>query len=47
MSAPGVAKAPVVSLDMTRQLCDLSFDDVPGTLIASGPAALGGAARRR
>jgi len=39
MSAPGVAKAPVVSLDMTRQLCDLSFDDVPGTLVASGPAA--------
>jgi alkylation response protein AidB-like acyl-CoA dehydrogenase len=40
MSASGVAKAPVVSLDMTRQLCDLSFDDAPGTLIASGPAAL-------
>jgi alkylation response protein AidB-like acyl-CoA dehydrogenase len=40
MASPGVAKAPVVSLDMTRQLCDLSFDDAPGTLIASGPAAL-------
>ncbi len=39
MSAPGVAKAPVVSLDMTRQLCDLSFDDAPGTPLASGPAA--------
>ena len=39
MSAPGVAKAPVVSLDMTRQLCDLSFDDAPGTLIAAGAAA--------
>ncbi|MGH3237009.1 MAG: acyl-CoA dehydrogenase family protein [Streptosporangiaceae bacterium] len=39
MAAEGVAKAPVVSLDMTRQLCDLSFDDAPGTLIASGPAA--------
>ncbi len=38
MSAPGVAKAPVTSLDMTRQLCDLSFDDAPGTLIASGAA---------
>ncbi len=37
--APGVAKAPVVSLDMTRQLCDLSFDDAPGMLIASGAAA--------
>ena len=39
MSAEGVAKAPVTSLDMTRQLCDLSFDDAPGTLVASGPAA--------
>jgi alkylation response protein AidB-like acyl-CoA dehydrogenase len=39
MAADGVAKAPVTSLDMTRQLCDLSFDDAPGTLIASGPAA--------
>ena len=39
MSAPGMAKAPVVSLDMTRQLCDLSFDDAPGTLIAAGPTA--------
>jgi alkylation response protein AidB-like acyl-CoA dehydrogenase len=39
LAAEGVAKAPVTSLDMTRQLCDLSFDDAPGTLIASGPAA--------
>jgi alkylation response protein AidB-like acyl-CoA dehydrogenase len=39
LSAGGVAKTPVTSLDMTRQLCDLSFDDAPGTLIASGPAA--------
>ena len=39
MSADGVAKAPVTSLDMTRQLCDLSFDDAPGTLLASGQAA--------
>ncbi len=39
MSASGVAKAPVTSLDMTRQLCDISFDDAPGTPIASGPAA--------
>jgi alkylation response protein AidB-like acyl-CoA dehydrogenase len=39
VSAEGVAKAPVTSLDMTRQLCDLSFDDAPGTLIASGAAA--------
>jgi alkylation response protein AidB-like acyl-CoA dehydrogenase len=41
MAAEGVAKAPVTSLDMTRQLCDLSFDDAPGTLIASGQAAEG------
>jgi alkylation response protein AidB-like acyl-CoA dehydrogenase len=39
VSAPGVAKRPVTSLDMTRQLCDLSFDDAPATLIASGPVA--------
>ena len=39
VSSPGVAKAPVVSLDMTRQLCDLSFDDTPATPIASGAAA--------
>jgi alkylation response protein AidB-like acyl-CoA dehydrogenase len=39
MAAEGVGKAPVTSLDMTRQLCDLSFDDAPGTLVASGPAA--------
>ena len=39
MAAEGVGKAPVTSLDMTRQLCDLSFDDAPATLIASGPAA--------
>jgi len=39
MTAEGVAKAPVTSLDMTRQLCDLSFDDAPATLIASGQAA--------
>ena len=39
MAADGVGKAPVTSLDMTRQLCDLSFDDAPATLIASGQAA--------
>jgi len=39
MAAEGVAKAPVTSLDMTRQLCDLSFDDAPATVIASGPGA--------
>ena len=41
MAAEGVGKAPVTSLDMTRQLCDLSFDDAPATLIASGSAASG------
>jgi len=41
MAADGVGKAPVTSLDMTRQLCDLSFDDAPATLIASGQAATG------
>jgi alkylation response protein AidB-like acyl-CoA dehydrogenase len=39
VAAEGVGKAPVISLDMTRQLCDLSFDNAPATLIASGPAA--------
>jgi alkylation response protein AidB-like acyl-CoA dehydrogenase len=39
LAAEGVGKAPVTSLDMTRQLCDLSFDDAPATLIASGQAA--------
>jgi len=39
VSAGGVAKAPAVSLDMTRQVCDVSFGDAPGTLIASGAAA--------
>jgi alkylation response protein AidB-like acyl-CoA dehydrogenase len=39
MTASEVAKRPVTSLDMTRQLCDVAFDDAPGTLIASGPAA--------
>ena len=39
VSAEGVAKAPVPSLDMTRQLCDLSFDDASATPIASGAAA--------
>ncbi len=38
-SAAGVTKTPVTSLDMTRQLCDLSFDDAAGTLLAPGGAA--------
>jgi alkylation response protein AidB-like acyl-CoA dehydrogenase len=35
----GVRRTPVTSLDMTRPLCDLEFDDAEGRLIASGPAA--------
>jgi alkylation response protein AidB-like acyl-CoA dehydrogenase len=38
-AAAGVARTPVVSLDMTRQLCDLSLRDVPARRIASGDAA--------
>jgi len=37
--APGVARAAVTSLDMTRQLCDLELDSVPARLIASGDVA--------
>jgi alkylation response protein AidB-like acyl-CoA dehydrogenase len=33
---PGVAAAPVVSLDMTRQLCDLSFENATARRVASG-----------
>ena len=38
-TAPGVHRSPVVSLDMTRQLCDLSFDDAEGRQIVVGDAA--------
>jgi alkylation response protein AidB-like acyl-CoA dehydrogenase len=37
--APGLRRTGVVSLDMTRQLCDIELDDVPAPVIASGPAA--------
>ena len=36
---PGVVVTPVVSLDMTRQLCDLTLDGAAGRQIASGQAA--------
>jgi alkylation response protein AidB-like acyl-CoA dehydrogenase len=36
---PGVSKAPVVSLDMTRQLCDLSLEGAVGRRVASGGEA--------
>jgi alkylation response protein AidB-like acyl-CoA dehydrogenase len=39
VSSARVRRTPVVSLDMTRQLCDVSFDDAPAVLIASGDGA--------
>jgi alkylation response protein AidB-like acyl-CoA dehydrogenase len=39
MDTPRVVKTPVVSLDMTRQLCDITLDDAPASLIGSGDAA--------
>jgi alkylation response protein AidB-like acyl-CoA dehydrogenase len=38
-NAPGVHLTPVVSLDMTRQLCDVTFEDAPARQIAVGVAA--------
>jgi alkylation response protein AidB-like acyl-CoA dehydrogenase len=35
----GVTATPVTSLDMTRQLCDLTLDGVPARQVAAGPAA--------
>jgi alkylation response protein AidB-like acyl-CoA dehydrogenase len=35
----GVGTAPVVSLDQTRQLCDITLAAAPARLVASGPAA--------
>ena len=37
---PGVSVTPVISLDMTRQLCDVTLDSAPGMPIASGAAAV-------
>jgi alkylation response protein AidB-like acyl-CoA dehydrogenase len=37
--AEGVRRTPVVSLDMTRQLCDIDFEDAPARAIASGAEA--------
>jgi alkylation response protein AidB-like acyl-CoA dehydrogenase len=39
MSTARAVRTPVVSLDMTRQLCDISFDDAPATVVVSGDAA--------
>jgi alkylation response protein AidB-like acyl-CoA dehydrogenase len=38
-AAAGVHRTPVVSLDMTRQLCDISFDDAEARPIVIGEAA--------
>jgi len=38
--AAGVTRTPAVSLDGTRQLCDLTLDAVPARQIAAGPAAV-------
>jgi alkylation response protein AidB-like acyl-CoA dehydrogenase len=38
-AAGGVARHPVVSLDITRPLTDLTFTDAPATLLAAGPPA--------
>jgi alkylation response protein AidB-like acyl-CoA dehydrogenase len=35
----GVRRTPVVSLDMTRQLCDIDFEDAPARPVASGAEA--------
>ena len=35
---------PVVSLDQTRPLCDVTFDSAPGTLVATEPSSVGSSA---
>lgn len=39
MSTARVTRTPVTSLDMTRQLCDITLDDAPGVKVASGQEA--------
>ena len=39
IAAPGVHRTPLVSLDMTRQLCDITLDDAPARQVAVGAAA--------
>jgi alkylation response protein AidB-like acyl-CoA dehydrogenase len=39
-AAPGVRLEPVVSLDQTRQLADLTLDRAPARTVAAGPAAV-------
>ncbi|HEY0934424.1 MAG TPA: acyl-CoA dehydrogenase family protein, partial [Trebonia sp.] len=38
-TAPGVHRTPLVSLDMTRQLCDIDLVDVQARQVAVGPGA--------
>src|SRR5215469_247904 len=38
-TAPGLHRTPIVSLDMTRQLCDISLDDAPARQIVVADAA--------
>src|SRR5581483_5279720 len=38
-TAAGVHRVPVTSLDMTRQLCDISLDGAPGRQVAVGADA--------
>jgi alkylation response protein AidB-like acyl-CoA dehydrogenase len=38
-AAAGVYRTPLVSLDMTRQLCDITLDDAPARQVAVGAAA--------
>jgi len=39
VSEEGVGKRPLVSLDMTRQLCEIRLDEVAARKVAVGPAA--------
>jgi alkylation response protein AidB-like acyl-CoA dehydrogenase len=38
-NAPGVHRTPVTSLDMTRQLCDITLDNAEGRQVVVGPDA--------
>jgi alkylation response protein AidB-like acyl-CoA dehydrogenase len=38
-TAPGVHRTPRVSLDMTRQLCDITLNDAPARQVVAGEAA--------
>ncbi len=39
VSDPGVGKRPLVSLDMTRQLCEVRLEEVAARRVAAGPTA--------